>query len=110
MAPASPSGDVSMRWARSYPSLPRVAAGKTAGASACVEGYQRCMLTRPQSTQKILLSQVSSLLVEDERVVAMRDRLDEEQSKAVEVEDLLGHDQAANEEGELQRDRLRSEL
>jgi len=71
MAPASPSGDVSMRWAHSYPSLPRVAAGKTAGASACVEGYQRCMLTRPQSTQKILLSQVSPLLVEDERVVAI---------------------------------------
>src|SRR5213592_1802766 len=40
----------------------------------------------------------------DERVVTVRDRLHEEQPEAVEVEHLLGDDEAADEERELEGD------
>src|SRR5215470_18945412 len=40
----------------------------------------------------------------DQRVVAMGHRLYEQQSEAVQIEHLLGHDQAADQEGELERD------
>src|SRR5438046_1492141 len=40
----------------------------------------------------------------DERVVAVRDRVDEQLADAVEVEDLLGDDEAADEEREFEAD------
>src|SRR5919197_1539268 len=40
----------------------------------------------------------------DQRVVTVSDRLDEELAEPVEVEDLLGHDEPADEERELERD------